>query len=236
MIPVTQAADPELTASDLSLNEDQGLAFLQRPDYPAESIEQLAKNARVMKSRKVRMAIAVHPHTPRHVSLRLIREFYTFDLMQFAVLPVVGADLKRAADEMMIKRIASITLGERISLARRASTAVAAALLLDKESRVWQSALDNSRLTEAAIVSTLLRSNVSRALVEAVCYHPKWSLRQEVRVALLRNEKIPLARAAEFARTLPPRQLRDVLRNSRLPDKVKDYLRKERAGEGNRNH
>ena len=227
MIPVTEAADPELIASDPSLTEDQALAFLQRPDYAAELIEQLAKNASVMKSRKVRMAIAAHPRTPHHISVRLNREFYTFDLMQFALLPAVAADLKHAADEMMIKRIASITLGERISLARRASAAVAGALLLDKESQVWQTALENSRLTEAAIVRTLLRSNLSRALVEAVCYHPKWSLRQEVRVALLRNQKTPLTRAVEFARTLPPRQLRDVLHNSRLPEKVKDYLRKE---------
>ena len=236
MIRVTEAADPQLIASEPPLTEGQALAFLQRPDYPAELIEQLAKNASVMKSRKVRMAIATHPRTPRHISVRLIREFYTFDLMQFAVLPAVAADLKRAADEMMIKRIASITLGERISLARRASTAVAAALLLDKESRVWQAALENSRLTEAAIVRTLLRANLSRAPVEAVCHHPKWSLRQEVRVALLRNEKTPLMRAVEFARTLPPRQLRDVLHNSRLPEKVKDYLRKERAKKGNGNH
>jgi len=223
--------DVKFAAADSSLTEDQALATLQHSDLSAESIEQLVKNSSVMKSRKVRIAIAAHPRTPRHVSLRLIREFYTFDLMQFTVLPAVAADLKRAADEMMIKRIASITLGERISLARRASTAVAAALLLDKETRVWQTALENSRLTEVAIVRTLQRSNLSRAFVEAVCHHPKWSLRHEVRVALLRNEKTPMARALEFARTLPPRQLRDILHNSRLPEKVKNYLRKERNGE-----
>ncbi len=219
--------DLEFSATDFALTEEQALALLQRQDFPAESIEQLAKNASVMKSRKVRVAIAAHPRAPRHISLRLIREFFTFDLMRFALLPAVAADLKRAADEMLVKRIASITLGERISLARRSSTAVAAALLLDKESRVWQAALENSRLTEAAIVRTLLRSHVTPAFVEAVCHHPKWSLRHEVRIALLRNEKTPLARALEFARTLAPGQLRDILHTSHLPEKVKSYLRKE---------
>ncbi len=44
---------------------------------------------------------------------------------------------------------------------------------------------------------------------------------------LLRNEKTPLARALEFAGTLPPAQLRDILHSSRLPEKVKACLIKE---------
>lgn len=219
------AADPALTA-------DLAQALLKRRDLPAEAIEQLTRNAGVMKSRKVRIALAAHPRTSRRLSLRLVREFYTFDLMQFTLLPVVAADLKRAADEMLVTRITSITLGERISLARRASTTVASALLLDKETRVWQTALENPRLTEAAIVKALLRTNATPAFVEAVSHHAKWSPRREVRMALLRNEKTPLARALEFARTLPPPLLRDVLHSSRLPEKVKEYLRKDLKGRG----
>jgi len=219
--------DFDFAALDQALTEDQALALLQRQDFPAESIEQLARNGSVMKSRKARFAIAAHARAPRHISLRLIRGFYTFDLMQFSLLPAVAADLKRAADEMLIKRLGSITLGERISLARRASTVVAAALLLDKEIPVWQAALENPRLTEAAIVKILLRSNVAPAFVEAVCRHPKWLLRHEVRIALLRSRMTPLAHALEFARTFPPAQLRDILHASHLPEKVKTYLRKE---------
>jgi hypothetical protein len=142
-------------------------------------------------------------------------------------LPAVAADLKRAADELLVARLASITLGERITLARRSSALVAAALLLDQESRVWQTALENPRLTEAAIAKALQRSNATAAFVEAVCRHPKWSLRHEIRMALLRNEKTPLARALEFARRLPPAQLRDILHTSRLPERIKKCLRED---------
>ena len=210
-----------------ALTEDQALALLQRPDLPAESIEELARNTTVTKSRKLRIAIAAHPRAPRHIALHLIRAFYTFDLMQFALLPAIAADLKRAADDMLINRIDSVTLGERISLARRASTSVAAALLLDKERRVWQTALENPRLTEAAVVKAVLRPNAGMALVEAICRHPRWSIRHEVRIALLRNEKTPMAHALEIARTLPRRKLRDILHASRLPERVKDHLRTE---------
>jgi hypothetical protein len=225
----TSALSPDdlARASDPALTPDLALALLQRRDLPTEAVEQITQNAGVMKSRKVRIAVAAHPRAPRRIALRLVREFYTFDLMRFALVPAVAADLKRAADDLLVTRLASITLGERISLARRASGTVAAALLLDKETRVWQTALENSRLTEAAVTRALLHTGASRAFVEAVCHDPKWSLRPEIRVAQLRNEKTPLSRALEFARRLPPAQLRDILHSSRLPEKIKNSLRKE---------
>jgi hypothetical protein len=110
---------------------------------------------------------------------------------------------------------------------------VAAALLLDRESRVWQTALENPRLAESAIVTALLRPGASAAFVKAVCHHSKWSVRPEIRMALLRNEYTPMARALEFARRLPPAQLRDVLHSSRLPETIKAYLRKDLQNRGN---
>jgi hypothetical protein len=205
--------------------EDEILSVLDNRDLSSNEIEQITSTA-AMKSRKVRLAVAAHPRTPRRIALRLIREFYTFDLMQFTLTPAAAADLKHTADELLIARLASVSLGERVSLARRASTLVAAALLLDKEPRVWQTALENPRLTEVAITKAVQRPHATPAFVEAICHHAKWSLRPEIRITLLRNAHTPLARAIEFARRLPPPMLRDILHASRLPEKIKDYLRK----------
>ena len=229
--PATASVDLS-NASDPALTADLALAVVKNRDLSSDVIEQISRNAAVMKSRKVRVALAAHPRAPRRIALRLIRELYTFDLMQFSLIPAVAADLKRVADEQLVARLASITLGERIALARRSSAMVVAALLLDKESRVWQTALENPRLSESAIVKALLRPAATPAFVIALCHHAKWSLRPEVRGALLRNEYTPLARAIEFARRLPPAQLRDILHASRLPEKIKAYLRKD-LGKGN---
>ena len=245
MIPAESQSENELTrepgatsapvpvdltsAADSLLTTDLALAALKDRDLPAELVEQISRNSAVMKSRKVRVALAAHPRTPRRIALRLIRELYTFDLMQLSLLPAVAADLKHVADELLVTRLASITLGERIALARRSSAMVAAALLLDKEPRVWQTALENPRVTEPAIVRVLLRPGATPALLccqSGSCHHAKWSLRPEIRMALLRNEYTPLARALEFARRIPPAQLRDIMHASRLPEKTKSYLRK----------
>jgi hypothetical protein len=209
------------------LTEDQALAVLKTGDVSADLIDQIVKSSSAMKSRKVRLAVAAHPRVPRRLALRIVRGLYTFDLVQFARIPAAAADLKHLADELLIARLASVTLGERVSLARRASPTVAAALLLDKEARVWQAALENPRITEASVVKALQKTGATPAFVIAVCRHGKWSLRHEIRIDLLRNPHTPLARAIEFARRLPPPLLRDVLHVSRLPEKIKDYLKKE---------
>lgn len=216
------AGDPCLISP---LNEDLVLALLKRRDLPVETLEQLSRNPAAMKSRKVCVALAAHPRTPRHFAVRLLRQLYTFDLMWLALHPAVAADLKRLANDQLVARLASVTLGERLTLARRGSQTVAAALLLDKESRISHTALENSRLTESAVIKALLRPDARAAFVEAVCRHPKWSVRREIRMTLLRSPHTPLASALEFARALPPPLLRDILHASRLPEKIKTYLR-----------
>ena len=236
-VPVS--ADLLRTVSDPALTEDFALALLKRADLPAEALEQLAKNTSVLKSRKVKIALASHPHTPRHVSVPLARQFYTFDLMKVALSPTAPADVKVAADEVLISRLESVTAGERLTLARRASGRVAAALLLKvdvtgseiidaktaaRETRVMLAALENPRLTEGLVINSVLRPGASAALVHAVARHVKWSLRREIRAALLRTEHLSLARALEFSQEIPVPLLPELLASSRLPEKIKDQL------------
>jgi len=235
-------ADLLRTAADPALTEDFALALLKRADLSVEVIEQLAKNTNALKSRKVKIGLASHPKTPRHVSVPLARQFYTFDLMKVALSPTVPADVKVAVDHVLISRLKTVTVGERLMLARRASGRVAAALLLDvetigtkitdaktvaRETRVTQAALENRRLTEALVINSVLRPAATAALVHAVAQHPKWSCRREIRAALLRTEHLSLARALEFSHEIPTPLLHELLTNSRLPPQIKDQLLRE---------
>ncbi len=251
-IPATPApVDLLATAADPDLTEDLTLALLKRPDLHPEVLEQLAKNTNALKSRKVKIALVSHPNTPRHVSVPLARQFYTFDLMRISLSPRVPADVKVAADDVLISRLKTVTIGERLTLARRASGRAAAALLLDvetldgkiidnklidaktvaRETRVMRIALENPRLTEALVINSVLRPAASTALVHAVAQHEKWSCRREIRAALLRTGHLSLARALEFSREIPTPLLQELLASSSLPAKIKDQLLQEMSHE-----
>jgi hypothetical protein len=238
------AANLLRTACDPALTEDLALALLKHSDLPAEVLEQLAKNSSTLKSRKVKMALTSHPHAPRHVSVPLARQLYTFDLMKVTLSRGAPVDIKVAIDDVLISRLKTITVGERLTLARRATGRVAAALLLnlesrdskavdakkkkveaeERETRVMRAALDNPRLTEALVINSVLRSTASTALVDAVARHVKWSPRREIRAALLRTEHLSLARALEFSDEIPAPLLREILASSRLPARIKAQI------------
>jgi hypothetical protein len=216
-------------ASDPTLTEDLALVLLKQSDLPTRVLDRLSRNSGVMKSRKVRLGLVEHPRTPRHISVPLARHLFTFDLMQVALTAAVPADIKMAAEESLINRLERLSQGERLSLAHRASGRVAGVLLLDAEPRVIHAALENSRLTESAVIKALLRRDVSAAFVGSVCHHSKWSPRREIRMALLRNEKTPLSRALEFSRSLPAALVREILHDSHLPAATKKGLLKDAA-------
>jgi hypothetical protein len=250
------AMDLVLAAKDPNLTEDLALALLKRSDLKPEVFEGLAHNVNATKSRKVKIALASHPQAPRHVSVPLVRQFYTFDLLKVGLSPSVPADVKASIDNLLISRLKTLTLGERITLARRATGRVAAALLLDVElgegktglgnvnqkasagkkkdgastnlrHRVMHTALENPRLTEAFVISSILRPQAGPALVDAVARHEKWPRRREIQAALLRTEFLSLAKALEFAQEIPVPLLVDLLATSRLPDRIKAQLLRE---------
>jgi hypothetical protein len=224
--PAPDRLTVELSRS--SLNEDRALTLLKQGDLTPEAIEQLSKHRTLMESRKVKRAIVAHPRTPRYLAVWLVRQLFTFDLMQVALLASLAGDLKIAAEDALIKRLEAVSSGEKLSLARRASGRVAGVLLLEADARIIRAALANPRMTEALITRALTRPAATSALVLAVCNHAKWSLRRDIRIALLRHCNTPLGFALEFAGTLPAAALQDVLEGSRLPQSVKNTLLKNR--------
>ena len=226
---LVESSSPEdwlSAASDPALTEALALRLLHRPELTIEAIQALSRNRISASSRKVLNALARHAKTPRRITLRLIQRLWTFELMQFALAHTVAADMRMHAEKMLVTRSAAISVGERISLARRGSAGVVAALLLDADARVVAAALNNGRLAEAAILKALSRENALHHLVLAITQHAKWRTRQDVRIALLRNPKTPLARALQIAESLPRRIVEEMVACGALPAHLQQYLRK----------
>jgi hypothetical protein len=221
------AADLCSAAADGRLNEDLALALLAVRDLPAEAIEAIAKHRNVAGSRRVLRALVEHPHCPRHIALPRVRHLYTFELMQIALAPAAAGELKVVAEEAIIRRLDATTMGERLTLARRASTRVAAALLCDRDPRVMETALQNSRLTETWVVRTLQRKDCPEPLVAAVSRHPRWASRRDVQMALLRHPLTPLAQTSALAAGLPIAVLRDVLEDESARPEVREIVAEE---------
>jgi len=79
--------------------------LLARKDLPADLLEEIGSRKPLLKTYAVKRALLFHPRAPRLVCLRLLRDVYLMDLVQFALTPAVSPELKRHAEEQVLARL-----------------------------------------------------------------------------------------------------------------------------------
>ena len=198
--------------------------LLSRKDLPGEIIENIAGRKVFLKSYAIKRALVFHPSSPRLVGLRLLRDLYLMDLVQFAVSPAVSAELKRHAEEYIIARLPQLPLGQRITLARRGPARVAGALIATGHPQVLEIALDNPRLTEAQVLKVLWHDKLPQVVVLTVANHRKWSQQYNVRLALVRNSSTPLSIVLSYLPQLTVVDLRELAAPGIVPENLRKYL------------
>src|SRR5271168_3358559 len=96
----TAAAEaiPELLASggeDLlrslidnpAFDETHLCLLLERKDLSGLLLEEISKRKAWRAAYRVRVGLAAHPHTPRLIAMRLLRELHLMDLVRISLLP-----------------------------------------------------------------------------------------------------------------------------------------------------
>jgi hypothetical protein len=201
--------------------------LLARKDLPAEIPDEIGARKTLLRSYRVKKALLFHPRTPRLVGLRLLKDLYLMDLVQFALSPAVSQELKRYAEEQLVARLPQLPLGQKITLARRGPGRVASALISEGHAQVLPVALDNPLLTEAQVLKSLARDKIPTATVQAVARHRKWSACYNVRLAIVRNSSAPLSMVLGFLPHLVLSDLRELAAPGVVPENLRKYLEAE---------
>lgn len=207
-----------------ALDEPQLCLLLGRKDLPTELLTEIAGRKAMLKSYRVKRALAFHPRTPRLVALRMARELYLMDLAQLALQPGSSAELKRIAENQLTARLPQLPLGQKITLARRGPARVAGALLAEGHQHIVSIALENANLTEAQVLKALSRDDLPSDVTQAVVRHRKWSCSYNVRLALVRHPNTTLSTVLEYLPELTVTDLRDLAEPGILPDTLRKYL------------
>jgi hypothetical protein len=209
-----------------AFDESKLCLLLGRKDLPAEVLEAVGTRKPLLKSYAVKRALLLHPRTPRLIGLRLLKDIYLMDLVQFT-LSAVSPELKRYAEDQIVARLPQLPLGQKITLARRGPTRVAGALVAEGHPQVLPIALNNPYLTEAQVLKALARDKLALSVARAVANHPKWSQTYNVRLALVRNPSVPLATVLGFLPHLTVSDLRELAAPGIVPENLRKYLQAE---------
>lgn len=203
--------------------------LLERKDLSGLLLEEISKRKTWRAIYRVRRALAAHPHTPRLIAMRLLRELHLMDLVRISLLPTSSMELRRLADERVLAQLPQLPLGQKLTLARRGSARIAAGLVAHGPEQVARVALGNSFLTESQLLKALAKEALPAGTVAVVARHDKWSRLVNIRVALLRHPHAPQDCVPTLVPGLPRREIEDLLALSRLPEYVSTQLREELA-------
>ena len=214
-------------ANDPALNDEQAVVLLARKDLPGELIEELSQRKPLLKSYAVKKALVLHPHTPRLVSLRLLRDLYLMDLVQLTLTPGALAELKRNAESQLLARLPQLPLGQKITLARRGPGRVAGELLGEGHRQVLSIVLDNANLSEAHVLKALSKVKLEPRVVDAVARHPKWSSSYNVRLALVRQPAATLSTVLAYLPELTVSDLKELTAPGIVAENLRRYLQAE---------
>jgi hypothetical protein len=210
-----------------SLDETILALVLQRKDLPVEFLAEVLQRRHFLKNYLIKKLLAFHPHTPRTDGMRLLRDLYLMDLVQFTISPGVLPGLKRKAEDQVIAKLPQLPLGQKITLARRSPARIAGALLADGQPAVVKAALSNANLTESQVLRVLARDKLAPIIAQSIAQDAKWSHIYNVRIALLRQPSTTLATALAFLPELMVSDLRELAAPGILPENLRHYLEAE---------
>lgn len=193
---------------------------LANPFATAEVMVFLGGQTRLISYYEVRRGFALHPKTPEALALRFVPGLYWRDLMNAGLDTRLHPRIRRAADEYLAARLGQLAVGEKISLARRASATVIAQLRSDPSPRVIAALLDNPRLTEGTLAPLVHSENANGPVLQLIAEDRRWGARQTLRAALAKNPRTPLATALRIVASLSKADLRGVAHAPRVPEAV----------------
>ncbi|MBL8151321.1 MAG: hypothetical protein JNN15_15470 [Blastocatellia bacterium] len=216
-----------------SLTEEELYILAQRKDLSNELFRRLSNDGRVLSSPKVRRALIFNPKTPASISLKFLNQLFTFDLVALLLVVGIAGEVKTAAEEMLFRKLGQLSVGEKLTLAKRTnSDRILTQLLEDSSREVVSSVLINPFLREGTVCTAIRKGTVKQHTVELIAINQKWSCRHDVRYALLRTRHITLGLAINFLQSLTQNDLRELASDPTVSIQIRTYIKNSLAKTG----
>lgn len=198
------------------INEAHLLALLERRDLDEELLRSTGNTKAAKESHAVKLAIAAHHCTSSVQLAEILPHLYLFDLVALCTLPGVSHDQKIAAERAIIHRLPATPLGNKVTLAHRATSSVVEQLLREADSRLMPACLDNPHLKEGAVFQFLRSAASTPETISMIARHTRWHNIPNLRLAILTNPRTPLVWFTHWMHSMKTPEIRNIFNSQRL--------------------
>lgn len=140
--------------------------------------------------------------------------------------PAEGEEFNQANLAQVFRRIAHMTVKEKLSLAQRGSKEERRILISDVNKIVSMAVLKCESLTPAEVESFCTMRHLHTEIFHEIATSREWVKRPKIQLALVSNPAVPLAITLPLVKYLGMRDLRNLTRDRNLPEGVRVAARK----------
>lgn len=209
------------------LGEEHLLALLKRKDLAEELPKTIYQRRRSELSHQLTLALVKNPATPGSIVRTLLTHLRLFELVDLCFIPGVTGDQRVAAERAILLRLPTTPVGNKITLARRATATVVGELLKEGDARTIEACLNSPRLKEAAVFQFLNGPNSTATTISIVARHSRWQQRPNLRMAILKNRQTPHIWFTLWLPKLPIAAINQLLSGRRLSLPQKNLVQAE---------
>jgi hypothetical protein len=213
-----------------ALDEHHLLVLLKQRGLPEEIFRTIYAAKRLIESGPIKFALVCNPETPAHIAATLLTQLNIFDLMKICLIPGISPDHRMAAERSIIQRLSSQPLGNKMTLARRGTSAVVESLLREGVPPLVEACLENPHLKEGSVHQFITASTSTAETISMVARSGRWKGRPNIRLAILKNPRTPAIWFTIFLPGLPQSTIKDLLSVPRLTFAQKELLRQALGG------
>jgi len=159
-----------------------------------------------------------------------------------ALKAILGEDLGRFAKELvresesdaggsiddsnLYSLIQSMTVMQKIKLARMGNKEARGLLIRDRNKIVALSAISSPKMTLQEVAMIAKARNVSDEVLRVIARNREWTRDYQVKFGLATNPKSPLTEAMKFVNYLQDRELKNLMRSKDVPTAIATHARR----------
>lgn len=217
-----------------NLSDDHLLTLLKRRDLCEDIPKLIHQHRKRSLSHQLLLALVKNPASPGTLIRGLLPHMRLFELVDLCFLPGVTSDQKLAAEQAILQRLPTTPVGNKITLARRATATVVGELLKEGDARTLDACLNSPRLKEAPVFQFLHSASATAITISMVARHSRWQQRPNLRLAILKNRLTPPIWFTLWLPKLPTATVHQLLSGRRLSMQQKELVRNELTRRGQR--
>ncbi len=162
---------------------------------------------------------AVAPPDPGPTAEQVLQDFKE-------VQDETAAPMEEGKRLNLTQRIMKMSIAEKIKLATLGNKEARSLLIRDSNKLVCTAVIRSPRITDGEVLATAINKAANEEVLRIIYNNREWTKNQKIKLALVKNPKIPLTVVLKFLNTLRDSELKDLARDRNVPSGVATHAKK----------